>query len=55
MVYINQENVIRKMDTKLLEVLEKEAEKEKSLKKKKKFRLRKEKPLNYYYGWDKKE
>ena len=43
------------MDTKLLKILEEEANKEKALKKKKKLGIRKEKPLMYYSGWDKKQ
>ena len=43
------------MGDRLLKILEKEAEKEKSIKKKKKFQLRKEKPLMYYSGWNKKK
>ena len=42
------------MDTRLLKILEKEATYEKSKKKKKNiFKLRKEKPLMYYSGWNK--
>ena len=44
------------MDTRLLKILEEETAKEKAAKKKKKqFQLRKEKPLMYYSGWDKKK
>nr|QBM01127.1 hypothetical protein [uncultured archaeon] len=42
------------MDTRLLKLLEKEVEKEKSRKKKKPiFRVKKEKSIMYYSGWDK--
>ena len=42
------------MDTRLLKILEKEAEYEKAKKKKKNiFKLRKEKRLMYYSGWHK--
>lgn len=42
------------MDNRLLKILEKEIEYEKSKKKKKSiFKLKKEKPLNYYSGWHK--
>jgi hypothetical protein len=42
------------MDTRLLKILEKEAEKEKAKKKKKPiFNVRKEKSIMYYSGWHK--
>lgn len=42
------------MGTRLLKILEKEAEYEKSKKKKRQiFKLKKEKPLMYYSGWHK--
>ena len=42
------------MDTRLLKILEEEAAKEKAKKKKKPvFKLRKEKPVMYYSGWNK--
>ncbi|HLC60872.1 MAG TPA: hypothetical protein VJJ52_05585 [Candidatus Nanoarchaeia archaeon] len=41
------------MDNRLLKILEEETVKEKAKKKKKTaLKLRKEKPLNYYSGWD---
>jgi len=42
------------MDTRLLEILEEEVQKEKSKKKKKPiFKIKKEKSLMYYSGWHK--
>ncbi|MBI2101849.1 hypothetical protein HYT53_04540 [Candidatus Woesearchaeota archaeon] len=42
------------MDTRLLKILEEETAKEKAKKKKKPiFEVRKEKRLNYYFGWHK--
>lgn len=43
------------MDTRLLKILEEETAKEKAEKKKKKpiFKLKKEKSIMYYSGWDK--
>ena len=43
----------KKMDNRLLKILEEEVVKEKAKKKKKKFELRKEKRLAYYSGWGK--
>ena len=48
----NQEYISKKMDTRLLKILEEETAKEKAKKKKKPiFRLRKEKSVMYYSGW----
>lgn len=42
------------MDTRLLKILEEETAKEKAKKKKKSiFKVRKEKPIMYYFGWHK--